>query len=85
MGNAATPSRMVDAEIAYLGRSVPLKIWVAPIPYPVLGRGDFMRRFHCRFYWDRQPPEFYVEAAPGGHDKVKSAPNPTIRPNKRRH
>lgn len=23
-----------------------------------------MKRFHCHFYWDRNPPEFSIEPAP---------------------
>ena len=76
------PSRIADAEIGYLGRTISMKLWVAPTPYPVLGRSDFMRRFHCCFYWDRQPPEFSVVAAPTGKAGPRPT-NPTIKPKKK--
>ena len=83
---SGTPSREVDAEVAYLGRKVPTRLWVAPTPYPVLGREDFMKRFNCRFYWDRDPPEFFVEPAqPSSRRPVsQSTPDPTIRPRRKR-
>jgi hypothetical protein len=88
LGNAPTPSRVADATVVYLGHSVRTRLWVAPTPYPVVGRNDFMQRFHCRFYWDRQPPEFFVEpatfgASAGRHGGPQQV-NPTIRPKKKR-
>jgi len=85
MGTAMTPSREADASLTYLGRTIDFHIWVAPTPYPVLGRIDFMRNFQCHFFWDRTPPEFSVERAPNrGKPGPAPAPNPTIRP-KRKH
>jgi len=85
MGNVSTPSRVADASVTYLGRPVPMRIWVAPTPYPVLGRNDFMQKFHCRFYWDRHPPDFYIDPAPSGRKPGPTPPrNPTIRPKRKR-
>lgn len=86
-GGSGTPSREIDGEVAYLGRRVPARIWVAPTPYPVLGREDFMKRFVCRFYWDRNPPEFFIEPTqPAQARPVRATPppNPTIRPKRKK-
>lgn len=84
VGSSPTASRVADAELEYSTRRFALKLWVAPVPAPVLGRNDFMRRFDCRFYWSRNPPEFFVEPAPAPRPR-KQAPSahvvhdPTIR------
>lgn len=87
IGTDKTPSRETDATITYSGRAVPMRIWVAPVQYPVLGRRDFMRQFDCRFFWGRNPPEFFVDS--NTPKSVKSStttppPNPTIRPKAKR-
>jgi hypothetical protein len=87
IGTTKTKSRVTDATITYAGRAVPMRLWVAPTPYPVLGRRDFMRQFDCRFFWGRNPPEFFID--PNTPKSVKSTantppPNPTIRPKKGR-
>lgn len=57
------PVRAIAGEGRYQGRIFAHAVQVCATPRAVVGRQDFMRAFNVRFYWNRDPPEFYVEPA----------------------
>ena len=83
MGNP-TPSRILDGvEVVYMGRIFARTIIVGEAPRMVVGVNDFMKVFDVRFYWSRSAPEFWIEPARTPKAR-KPAPNPTIRPRRKR-
>ena len=66
-GLGSVEIRLAEAELSFGGlRFTDFVLVAAPgtsLRYPVLGRGDFFRRFAVCFHWSHSPPTFSIEPA----------------------